>query len=93
MSNSFLSDLLEMDDEEVFRLVDAEYGLSETQKALHEIIEQIMHQLKKLRKREENMVSEITELREENDRLCDIINEKSKYLKQISIFICRNIEL
>ena len=92
MSNSFLGDLLEMDDEEVFKLVDEQYGLSERQEALNGIIGKMIIQLEKLKKREKNMVTEIAELREENDRLHNIISKKSKYLTQIFTFIFSNIE-
>lgn len=40
MSNRTLSNLLDMDEEEVFELIDEEYGLSEKQEALYGLMDE-----------------------------------------------------
>lgn len=73
-----LSALLEMSDEEVFELVDEEYGLSEKQEALNKIVHDMMNQLEKLKRREDKMTLEIKRLRTENESLRNMIKDKSK---------------
>ncbi len=73
-----LNALLEMSDEEVFELVDEEYGLSEKQEALNKIVHDMMNQLEKLRRREDKMSLEIKRLRTENESLRSKIKDKSK---------------
>lgn len=67
-----------MSDEEVFELVDEEYGLSEKQEALNKIVHDMMNQLEKLRRREDKMSLEIKRLRTENESLRSKIKDKSK---------------
>lgn len=73
-----LNPLLEMSDEEVFELVDEEYGLSEKQEALNKIVHDMMNQLEKLKRREDKMTLEIKRLRTENESLRNMIKDKSK---------------
>ena len=73
-----LNALLEMSDEEVFELVDEEYGLSEKQEALNKIVHDMMNQLEKLKRREDKTTLEIKRLRTENESLRNMIKDKSK---------------
>lgn len=61
-----LSTLLDMSDEEVFELVDKEYGLSEKQEALNKMLHEMTKQLEKLKRHEREMNSEIERLKTEN---------------------------
>lgn len=67
-----------MSDEEVFELVDEEYGLSEKQEALNKIVHDMMNQLEKLKRLEDKMTLEIKRLRTENESLRNKIKDKSK---------------
>lgn len=67
-----------MSDEEVFELVDEEYGLSEKQEALNKIVHDMMNQLEKLKRREDKTTLEIKRLRTENESLRNMIKDKSK---------------
>lgn len=73
-----LSDLLEMNDEEVFELVNEEYELSKKQVALYKIMNDMMDQLEKLKQHEEEEKSELDRLKKENAFLRDLIKDRSK---------------
>lgn len=78
MSNPTLSDLLDMEDEEVFELIDEEYGLLEKQGVLYELIDEMSEQIVKLRHQQEEMAAELTRLKKENARLHDVIKKESQ---------------
>lgn len=73
-----LSDLLEMNDEEVFELVDEEYELSKKQAALYEIMHDMMNQLEELKQHEAETKSELERLKMENAFLRNLVKGISK---------------
>lgn len=73
-----LSDLLEMNDEEVFELVNEEYELSKKQVALYKIMNDMMDQLEKLKQHEEEEKSGLDRLKKENAFHRDLIKDRSK---------------
>lgn len=73
-----LSDLLEMDDEEVFELINEEYELSKKQTALYNIINDMMDKLVRIKKHEEEIRSELEWLQKENTALRNLIANVSK---------------
>lgn len=73
-----LSDLLEMDDEEVFELINEEYELSKKQTALYNIINDMMDKLVRIKKHEEEIRSELEWLQKENTALRNLIANLSK---------------
>lgn len=73
-----LSDLLEMNDEEVFELINEEYELLEKQAALYRIINDMMDQLEKVQEHEEEMELELDQLKMKNDSLRKLLKNMSK---------------
>lgn len=78
MSNPSLSTLLDMDEEEVFMLVDEEYGLSEKQKALNQLLDEMTEQLEKHKQRDKEMASELKRLKKANAVLRNEIKKMSQ---------------
>lgn len=73
-----LNDLLEMSDDEVFRLVNKEFDLLKKQAALYKIISDMMDQLDKVRANEEEIEMQLERLKRENASLRKSIKEMSK---------------
>lgn len=70
-----------MNDEEVFKLIDEEYGLSEKQEALNKIVHGMTKQLEKLKQREDEMTWELKRSKKKNATLRKLIKAKAKYYK------------
>lgn len=70
-----LNDLLDMNDEEVFELIDEEYELSKKQAALYEIMHDMMNQLEKLKQHEAETQSELDRLKMENAFLRNFVKD------------------
>lgn len=73
-----LSDLLEMDDEEVFELINEEYELSKKQTALYNIMNDMIDILVRMKENEEEIRSELERLQKENTALRNLIANVSK---------------
>lgn len=73
-----LNELLEMNDEEVFELVDEEYELSKKQAALYEIMHDMINRLEKLKQHEAETKSELDRLKMENTFLRNLVKDISK---------------
>lgn len=68
-----------MNDEQVLKLMDEEYGLSEKQAVLNNMLHDMKNQLEKLKQQHnQRMKTEIKKLREENGFLLDKLKNKSK---------------
>lgn len=74
----FLSDLLEIDDDEVFKLIDEEYELLKKQAALYRIMNDMMDQLEKAAEHEHEIELELEQMRKENATLRRQLRNKSK---------------
>lgn len=73
-----LSDLLEMDDDEVFDLVNEEYELLKKQAALYRIINDMMDQLERAQEHEQEIELELEQIKMENTSLRKQLKNMSK---------------
>lgn len=78
MSNPTLSDLLDVDDEEVSELIDEAYGLSKKQGVLYELMDEMSEQLENLKQLEEENVCGVETVRKENARFRNATKKKFK---------------
>lgn len=73
-----LNERLEMNDEEVFKLINEEFSLMEKQATLYNIINEMMDQIEKVQKHEEEMELKLERLQRENISLRQSIKDLSK---------------